>query len=63
MEKKLNARFKEHHRSSSPVCHHVDYRRHLIDKESVSVLQQETDWFRRGVGEAIYIQWEVSKCT
>ena len=57
-ERKLNAHFKEHHCSSSPVVHHVDYRRHSIDEESVSVLQQVTDWFQRGVAEAIHIQWE-----
>ena len=36
----------------------MDYKRHLIDKESVSILHQETDWFRRGVAEAIHIQRE-----
>ena len=57
-ERILNARFQEHYRPSSSVGHHVDYRRHSIDEGSVSVLHQETDWFRRGVAEAIHIQRE-----
>ena len=52
-ERKLNTRFKEHHRSSSPVGQHMEHRRH-----SVSVLHRETDWYRRGVAEAIYVQQE-----
>ena len=47
-ERKLNARFKEHQRSFSPVGHHVDYRNYSIDEESISVLNQEIDRFRRG---------------
>ena len=57
-ERKLNTRFKEHHRSSSPVGHHLEDRRHSVDETSVSVLHKETDWYRRGVAEAIYIQQE-----
>ena len=57
-ERKLNTRFKEHHRSSSPVGQHVEQRRHSIDEESVSVLHRESDWYRRGVAEAIHIQQE-----
>ena len=57
-ERKLNAMFKEHHRSSSPVGHHMEYRRHSTDEESISVLTQEADCFRRGVTEAIHIQRE-----
>ena len=57
-ERKLNTRFKEHHRSSSPVGHHMEYRRHSMDEGSVSVLHKETDWYRRGVAEAIHIQQE-----
>ena len=48
---------KEHH-CSSPVGHHMEYRRHSIDEDSISVLTQEADWFRRGVAEAIHIQRE-----
>ena len=57
-ERKLNTRFKEHHRSSSPVGQHMELRRHSVDKESVSVLHRETDWYRRGVAEAIFVQQE-----
>ena len=55
-ERKLNTRFKEHHRSSSPVGHHMEYRRHSIDEGSVSVLHKESDWYRRGVAEAIHVK-------
>ena len=54
-ERKLNTRFKEHHRSSSPVGLHMEQRRHSIDNESVSVLHKEADWYKRGVAEAIHI--------
>ena len=57
-ERKLNARFKEDHGSSLLVSHHVDYRRHSVDEESVSVLHQETDWLREGLAETIHIQQE-----
>ena len=57
-ERKLNTRFKEHHRSSSPVGQHMELRRHSVDEESVSVLHRETDWYRRGVAEAIFVQQE-----
>ena len=39
--------------------HHLEYWRHSIDEDSISVLTQEADWFRRGVAEAIHIQREV----
>ena len=57
-ERRLNARYKEHHRSSSPVGLHMEQRRHSIDDNSVSILHKEADWFRRGVAEAVQIQRE-----
>ena len=54
-ERKLSTRFKEHHRSSSPVGHHVEFNKHSVSDASVSVLHKESDWFRRGVAEAIHI--------
>ena len=57
-ERRLQQRFNEHRRASSPVGRHVEDQRHSIDKESVSVLHKETDWFRRGVAEAVHIQRE-----
>ena len=57
-ERRLNARYKEHHRSSSPVGLHMEQRRHSMDESSVSVLHREVDWFRRGVAEAVQIQRE-----
>ena len=57
-ERRLNARYKEHHRSSSPVGLHMEQRRHSMDDSSVSILHKEADWFRRGVAEAVQIQRE-----
>ena len=54
--RRLSERISEHHRSSSPVGHHVQYNQHNISAESVSVLHKEPDWFRRGVAEAIKIE-------
>ena len=36
----------------------MEDRRHSVDEESVSVLHRESDWYRRGVAEAIYVQQE-----
>ena len=57
-ERKLQKRIKEHHRTTSPVGHHLNYNKHSINKDSVKVLHQESNWFRRGVAEAIYIEKE-----
>ena len=40
---------------SSPVIEHVSKEQHRIDWDSVKVLDQEADWFTRGVREAIQI--------
>ena len=55
-ERKLRVRFKEHHRSSSPVGHHLEYNDHKITEDSMSIVYKESDWFRRGVAEAIEIE-------
>ena len=57
-ERRLDARYKEHHRSSSPVGLHMEQRRHSIEEDNVSVLHKEVNWFRRGVAEAVHIQRE-----
>ena len=57
-ERRLKTRVKEHHRTSSPVGHHTDYNNHSISDNSVSILHKESDWFNRGVAEAIHIQLE-----
>ena len=57
-ERRLQKRLKEHHRSSSPVGHHIEYNKHSISEEKVSVLHQEPNWFKRGVAEAIHIAQE-----
>ena len=54
-ERVLEARIKEHHRSSSPVGHHMDYNKHKFTEANVSVLHKEANWYRRGVAEAIRI--------
>ena len=46
----------EHHRSSSPVGHHLDYNTHELATPAVSVLHREPDWFKRGVAEAIHVE-------
>ena len=57
-ERSLRKRVSEHHSSSSPVGHHLNQRRHSFSEKEVSILHQETDWFRRGVAEAIHITRE-----
>jgi len=57
-ERKLNQRISEHHRSSSPIGHHLEWNHHSFSDSEVSILHQESDWFRRGVAEAIHIEEE-----
>ena len=57
-ERRLHKRIKEHQKPSSPVGHHIQYNNHKFDKDNVKVLQSESDWFRRGVAEAIHIETE-----
>ena len=47
-ERNLQKRIKEHHRTTSPVGHHLNYNKHPFNNDNVKVLHQETDWFRRG---------------
>ena len=57
-ERRLSKRVSEHHRSSSPVGQHSEERGHSFSNESVRILHKETNWFRRGVAEAIHITEE-----
>ena len=57
-ESKLQKRIREHHRTTSPVGHHINYNKHTISNKNVKVLHIETDWFRRGVAESIHIEKE-----
>ena len=57
-ERILHKRIKEHHRSSSPIGQHAQEHQHPFTEQDVSVLHQESDWYRRGVAEAIYIASE-----
>ena len=51
----LRARICEHERPS-PVGEHATNKGHTIDWDNVSALDQESDWYRRGVREAIHIK-------
>ena len=55
-ERKMRVRYKEHHRSSSPVGHHLDFNEHKITEDSMTIIHKESDWFKRGVAEAIEIE-------
>ena len=55
---RINIMFVIQQRNSIPVGQHMELRRHSVDEESVSVLHRETDWYRRGVAEAIFVQQE-----
>ena len=57
-ERKLKQRITEHHKSSSPIGHHLQWNQHSFSNSDVSILHQENDWFRRGVAEAIHIEQE-----
>ena len=57
-ERKLGKRMTEHHKPSSPIGHHLEWNRHTFSDKEVSILHQESDWFRRGVAEAIHIHQE-----
>ena len=57
-ERKLSKRVSEHHRESSPVGHHERFNQHKFNQSDVSILHRESDWFRRGVAEAIHIEEE-----
>ena len=36
----------------------MEYTKHSVSKENVSVLSREADWSRRGISKAIHIQQE-----
>ena len=57
-ERKLCKRVSEHHRESSPVGHHERFNQHKFSQSDVSILHRESDWFKRGVAEAIHIEEE-----
>ncbi len=62
-ERALKTRLTEHKRPSSvssPVVEHTKDSKHTMDWDSVRVLDQDSDWFRRGVREAINIRREPS---
>ncbi|XP_072021883.1 uncharacterized protein [Amphiura filiformis] len=52
----LRNRLKEHERPSSPVGERAMRAKHRIDWDNVRVLDRESDWYRRGVREAIHIK-------
>ena len=52
----LKLRVKEHQRSNSPVFEHSQNTGHRMRLDETKVLERESDWFKRGVKEAIHIQ-------
>ena len=54
-ERVVKKRATEHQRKTSPVGHHMLYHKHHFSTDNISILHQETNWFRRGVAEAIHI--------
>ena len=57
-ERALKARLAEHKRPSSttsPVAQHIKATNHSIDWKEVKVLDKDSNWFNRGVREAINI--------
>ncbi len=57
-ERTLRKRITEHHRHTSPVGQHMQYRKHSFSSEDVSVVHQEARWFKHGVAESIHIMLE-----
>ena len=57
-ERVLKKRLTEHHKPSSPVGEHIMSHQHTFSNDDVSILHQDSDWFRRGVAEAIHITTE-----
>ena len=56
-ERQLNVRVSEHQKKKSAYVHqHLKQHNHTFSsKDDVSVLQTESDWFKRGVAESIHI--------
>ena len=51
----LRKRTAEHHRDSSLVGAHMSSKRHKFTDSNITVLDQDSRWFQRGIKEAIYI--------
>ena len=57
--RQLKERVVEHRKKkSSPVGEHLAQTSHTFSQEEVSVLHHESEWFKRGVAEAIHINRE-----
>ena len=55
----LDVRFKEHKKVKGPLTaigEHLSGTGHTIDTENIKVLDNEEQWFRRKIKEALYIQ-------
>jgi hypothetical protein len=56
-ERQLRKRIAEHHRQSSPIGQHLAETGHeAIDTSSFKVVDRDSNWFTRGVREALHIQ-------
>ena len=57
--RQLKDRVSEHRKQkSSPIGEHLSQTTHSFSQEDVSVLHHESEWFKRGVAEAIFINRE-----
>ena len=60
--RKTKLRVQHHGRKSStndsPMAHHIHHNKHRLDIKDTNILDQETDWTKRGIKEAIYIRKE-----
>ncbi len=52
----LKTRVEEHRRPNSAVATHAKENRHSIDYEWVQILDQESNWNKRGIKESIHIR-------
>ena len=59
-ERKAKSRISEHRRpslsESNAMAHHLKYNKHTMDIRSAQILDQEPDWHKRGIREAIQIR-------
>ena len=54
-ERPLKKRLQEHGREASPVAAHMKHKGHQFHQRNVSVMGIDTQWFERGVKEAVFI--------
>ena len=50
-ERALKQRLKEHKKDSSPVGHHMGYKKHKVDSQNIRIIDRDSRWFQRGFRE------------